>query len=116
MKQLIIYRAMIGVVLAALVMAGAWGQAEDKMEGKVRSVDNESGMLTLSDGKQLAIDPGTRVRKDGSVASLSDIKEGDQVQASFSPSIAWLLGQRDALQDRVNQVVATSQPGGGGAM
>jgi Cu/Ag efflux protein CusF len=111
MKQDIMYRAMLGVVLGALVMAGAWAQAEDKIEGEVRSVDSETGMLTLSDGKQLAIDPGTQVRKDGSIASLSDIKEGDQVQASFLPSIARLLGQQEALQNSVRQVVATSRTG-----
>ncbi len=116
MKQLIIFRAMIGAVLGALVLAGAWAQAEDKIEGEVRSVDSESGMLTLSDGKQLAIDLGTRVRKDGSIASLSDIKEGDQVRASFSPSIAWLFGHKDAPQNRVKQVVATSRTGVSGSI
>jgi len=115
MKQLIIFRAMIGVMLGTLVMVGAWGEAEDKIQGEVRSIDSDSGMLTLSDGKQLAIDPGTRVQKDGSIASLSDIKEGDEVQASFSPSLSWLLGRKDALLDRVKQVVATSHAGGGGA-
>jgi Cu/Ag efflux protein CusF len=114
MKELIICRAMIGVVLGALVMAGAWEQSEDKIEGEARSVDSESGMLTLSDGKQLAIDPGTRVRKDGGSASLSDIKEGDQVRAIFSPTIAWPFGHKDAPQDRVKQVVATSRTNGSG--
>jgi Cu/Ag efflux protein CusF len=116
MKQRIIHRAMIGMVLGALVMAGAFERAEAKIEGEVRRVDNASGMLMLSDGEQLAIDPGTRVRKDGSIASLSDIREGDQVQAIFSPSIAWLFGQKDAPQDRVNQVVATSHTGSGDSM
>ncbi len=114
MKQLIICRAMIGVVLGALVMAGAWEQSEGKIEGEARSVDSESGTLTLSDGKQLAIDLGTLVRKDGSVASLSDIKEGDRLQAIFSPSIAWLFGHKDAPRDRVKQVVATSRTNGSG--
>jgi Cu/Ag efflux protein CusF len=114
MKQLIICRAMIGLVLGALVMAGAWEQSEDKIEGEARSVDSESGMLTLSDGKQLAIDLGTRVRKDGGIASLSDIKEGDQVQAIFSPTIAWPFGHKEAPLDRVKQVVATSRTNGSG--
>jgi Cu/Ag efflux protein CusF len=103
---------MIGLVLGASVMAGAWEQSEDKIEGEARSVDSESGMLTLSDGKQLALALDTRVRKDGNIVSLSDIKEGDQVQAIFSPSVARLFGHKDAPQDRVKQVVATSRTKG----
>ena len=114
MKRLIIYRAMIGLVLGASVMAGAWEQSEDRIEGEARSIDSESGMLTLSDGKQLAVALDTRVRKDGNIVSLSDIKEGDQVQAIFSPSVARLFGHRDAPQDRVKQVVATSRTKGCG--
>ncbi len=114
MKQLIICRALIGVVLGALVMAGAWEQSEAKIEGEARSVDSESGTLTLSDGKQFAIDLGTLVRRDGSIASLSDIKEGDHLQAIFSPSVARLFGHTDAPRDRVKQVVATSRTIGAG--
>ncbi len=116
MTQQIIFRAMIGLVLGALVILGAYQQAEDKMEGVVRSVDAEAGMVTLSDGKQLAVDPATRVRKDGSVASLSDIKEGDSVQASFSPNMAWFLGHKDTLQEKVKQVSATSHAAPRGPM
>jgi hypothetical protein len=116
MKQLIIYRAAIGVLLGALVLVGAWKEAKDFVQGEVTRIDSASGMLTLSDGKHLAIDAGTLVRKDGIIASLSDIKEGDQVQASFLPSIASLLGRKDALLDRVTEVVATSQGGTAGAM
>jgi Cu/Ag efflux protein CusF len=116
MRQAIIFRAMVGVLLGSLVLMGAWREAEDKMEGEVSRVDSSSGKLTLADGKQLAVDLGTLVRKDGSVASLSDIKEGDKVRASFSPSIAWMLGQKDAVQSRVKQVVATSQASGAHTM
>lgn len=109
MTQAIIYRALVGVLLGSLVLMGAYEQAEGRMEGEVRSVDSESGTLVLSGGKQLAIDPGTLVRKDGGLASLGEIKEGDRVRASFSPTLPWLLGHRDALQDRVKEVVARSQ-------
>jgi hypothetical protein len=116
MKQLIIYRALIGMMLGTLVLVGALGEAEDEIQGEVTSIDAGSGQLTLSSGKHLAIDAGTRVQKDGSRASLSDIREGDRVQVSFSPSVAWLLGRKDTLLDRVKQVVATSRAGGTDAM
>ena len=116
MKQLIIYRAAIGVLFGALVLMTAWKETENKIQGEVASIDSYSGMLTLSDGKHLSVDASTRVRKDGSVASLSDIKEGDRVQASFLPSIPSLFGRKDVLLDRVTQVVATSKAGRAGAM
>ena len=109
MTRAIIYRAMIGVLLGSLVLMGAWQQAEGEMQGVVRSVDGESGTLLLSGGNQLAVDLGTVVRKDGSVASFRDIKQGDEVRASFSPSLPWLLGHRDALQDKVKEVVVSSR-------
>jgi hypothetical protein len=116
MRQHIIYRAAIGVLLGALVLVGAWHEAAENIQGEVTRIDSDSGTLTLSDGKHLAIDAGTLVRKDGIIASLSDLKEGDRVHASFLPSVASMLGRKDALLDRVTEVVATSQAGGAGEM
>jgi hypothetical protein len=107
--QAIIYRAMLGVLLGSLVLMGAYQQAEGRLEGEVRSVDSGSGTLTLSGGNQLAVDLGTVVRKDGNIASFRDIKEGDQLRASFLPSLPWLLGHRDALQDKVKEVLVNSR-------
>jgi hypothetical protein len=50
--------------------------------GTVDKVDATSHQLSL----QLKTDSTTKVMKDGQKAALSDIKEGDQVRASLSPS------------------------------
>jgi hypothetical protein len=48
--------------------------------GKVEKFDQSKNQLTL----QLRVSDATQVMKDGRTASLSDIKEGDQVRASLS--------------------------------
>jgi len=53
-----------------------------EMTGKVQKVDKKNGQLTLA----IKVSPSTQVTKNGQAASLSDIKEGDQVRASFSGS------------------------------
>jgi hypothetical protein len=50
--------------------------------GKVDKLDKSKNQLSL----QLKVSESTQVMKDGQTASLSDIKEGDQVRASFSSS------------------------------
>jgi Cu/Ag efflux protein CusF len=62
------------------------GQAAGKGEltGKVQKFDHERLTLTLG-GKQLKLTDTTTVTKAGQPASHHDIKEGDEVRASFSP-------------------------------
>jgi hypothetical protein len=60
--------------------AGAAGQSQ--ITGKVDKVDQSKKELSL----KLKVDEGTQIMKDGQRATLSDIKEGDQVRASFSGS------------------------------
>jgi hypothetical protein len=48
----------------------------------VDKVDQSKKELTL----RLKVSDSTQVMKDGKSATLSDIKEGDQVRASFSPT------------------------------
>jgi hypothetical protein len=50
--------------------------------GKVDKLDKSKNQLSL----QLKVSESTQVMKNGQTASLSDIKEGDQVRASFSSS------------------------------
>ncbi len=54
----------------------------NEVTGKVEKFDKTSKELTLS----LKVSDTTQVTKDGRSASLTDIKEGDQVRASFSGS------------------------------
>src|SRR6266542_2672389 len=57
------------------------------IQGKVKKFDKSKNQLTLSgNDKPLKVDSTTKVTKDGSRASLDDIKEGDQVRASYSGS------------------------------
>jgi hypothetical protein len=57
--------------------AAASGQSQ--VTGKVEKVDQSKKELSL----RLKVGDTTQVMKDGKTASLSDIKEGDQVRASF---------------------------------
>jgi len=54
--------------------------SRQQITGKVEKVDQTKNQLSL----QLKVSDTTQVMKDGQKASLSDIKEGDQVRASFS--------------------------------
>jgi Cu/Ag efflux protein CusF len=50
--------------------------------GVVKEVDKDKNMVTL----QLPLAPNASVLKDGQRASIDDLKEGDDVRASFDPS------------------------------
>jgi hypothetical protein len=50
--------------------------------GKVEKLDKSKNQISL----QLKVSDSTQVMKNGQTASLADIKEGDQVRASFTPS------------------------------
>ena len=55
------------------------------IRGEVKAVDSMRNALELSSGQELALDPGTPITKDGEIASLKDIEQGDDVWASFAP-------------------------------
>jgi Cu/Ag efflux protein CusF len=59
----------------------------DALTGKVQQFDRSTNELTVAGSDQkLKIDSSTKVMRDGSRASIDDIKEGDQVRASYSDS------------------------------
>lgn len=68
-------------------------QAGKELAGRIDHIDRSTNTLTL-DGRMLKMDSSTEVTKDGSRATLSDVKEGDQVRASFSGSGDTLNVQR----------------------
>ena len=58
-----------------------------ELTGTVEKFDQSSKELKLTNSdKKLKVSDSTQVTKDGQKASLSDIKEGDQVRASYSGS------------------------------
>ena len=84
-----------------------------QVTGKVDKLDRTNNQLSL----RLNVSDSTQVMKNGQPSSLADIKEGDQVRASFSPS-----GQVDRI-DVMSSGSSTgssgsTSPGGssGGAM
>jgi Cu/Ag efflux protein CusF len=79
--------------------AGAAGQNE--ITGKVEKYDKAKKELSL----RLKVSDDTQVMKDGQRASLSDIKEGDQVRASFT-------GSGENLQVQRIDVVSSGAKGG----
>ncbi len=77
---------------------------QNEVTGKVDKFDQTKKELTL----RLPVSDDTQVTKDGKRATLSDIKEGDQVRASFS-------GSGDKL--KVNRIdVMSTGAGSTGAM
>lgn len=57
----------------------------DTLKGKVQNFDRSDNTLTLAGSdKQLKVDSSTEIMKDGARASVDDIKEGDDVRASYS--------------------------------
>lgn len=79
--------------------AGTAGQNE--ITGKVEKYDKAKKELSL----RLKVSDDTQVMKDGQRASLSDIKEGDQVRASFT-------GSGENLQVQRIDVVSSGAKGG----
>ncbi len=76
------------------------GMTQNEVTGKVDKFDQAKKELTL----RLPVSDDTQVTKDGKRATLSDIKEGDQVRASFS-------GSGDQL--KVNRIDVMSAGGAG---
>ncbi len=57
------------------------------LQGKVEKFDRSKNTLTLSGSdKTLKVDSSTMVMKNGLSATLDDIKEGDEIRASYSGS------------------------------
>ncbi len=90
--------ALIRAGLVCVVMAVGGAGAEDTqassggdtaatraVHGEVKTVDSVHNALELSSGQELALEPSTPITKDGEIASLKDIKQGDDVWASFAP-------------------------------
>ncbi len=65
--------------------------------GQVEAIDSTHNALMLSDGRQFALDPNAPVTKDGEVATLKDIQQGDDVWASFAPGSPPTVEGVDAL-------------------
>jgi hypothetical protein len=74
--------------------AGTVGQ----VGGRVSSVDSSSNSLTLADGSVLKLDPAVNVMKDGQSASVTDIKPGDEIRASYAPN-----------KDSIQRITVTSR-------
>lgn len=80
-----------------------------QLHGKVQNFDRSSNTLTLSNSdKTLKVDPSTKIMKNGERATLDDIKEGDDVRASYS-------GSGDTLVVRTIEILPmSSAPSGAG--
>jgi Cu/Ag efflux protein CusF len=77
----------------------------DALTGKVQSFDRSSNELTLAGSdRKLKLDSSTKVMRDGSRASIDDIKEGDQVRASYS-------GAGDTLQVKSLDITSAGSMG-----
>ncbi len=79
---------------------GSSASAKNEVSGKVEKFDRSAHTLKLrGSDKELKVDPSTTdVTRDGAHASLEDIKEGEQVRASFSGSGDDLTATRIDIQ------------------
>jgi Cu/Ag efflux protein CusF len=78
--------AMAGLLTSAPARAGD-DSVSAKSAGTVQQLDETSREITLSGSRaRLMVTNGTEIRKDGRRASFSDLREGDEVRASFSGS------------------------------
>ena len=81
----------------------------DALTGKVQNFDRSKNELMLSGSdRKLKLDSSTRVMRDGSRASIDDIKEGDQVRASYS-------GSGDELQVKSLEITSAGTMGSSGS-
>jgi Cu/Ag efflux protein CusF len=66
--------------------AGASASAS-QVTGKIKKYDKDSKTVTLdSSDRKLKLSEKTKVMKDGAKASMSDLKEGENVRASYAPT------------------------------
>lgn len=75
--------------LLAVVPAEAWsdGATTPEVSGTVKDVDPGKNEVTLAGSAgTLTVTDDTQIVKDGYRAGLSDVKEGDEVRASYSGS------------------------------
>ena len=70
--------------------AGTTASASNELSGVVKKVDKDDQSLKISSSsgveQELKVAEGATITRDGSQASLDQIKEGDQVRASFDAS------------------------------
>ncbi len=88
---------------------GSSASASNEVSGKVEKFDRSSHTLKLrGSDKEFKVDPSTTdVTRDGAHASLDDLKEGEQVRASFSGTGDHVTATRIDIQG--------SGPAGGGS-
>src|SRR6266850_1015919 len=97
MKTLLIGAAAAGLVgVTAAAAQSSSGQtsttasAGSELSGEVKKVDKDKQSVKISSptsgDQELKIGPGATIMRDGTQASLDQVKEGDQVRASFDPS------------------------------
>lgn len=95
---------------------GAKGQGAltgTKLRGSVKSVDPSAKQVTLADGQHLEIDASTKITRDGKRASLRDLKQGDDVRASFSPGNDTKVEQITATSPQKSTAGSNTSPSGG---
>jgi hypothetical protein len=77
--------------------------------GKVDKLDKSKNQLSL----QLKVSDSTQVMKNGQTATLSDIKEGDQIRASFSST--GQVERIDVMGSGSSGSTGSSSPGSSGS-
>jgi Cu/Ag efflux protein CusF len=67
--------------------SGGSSSANEPVSGTVEEVDTKNKAIALSGShRTLTVTDQTQIVKDGQRATLSDVKEGDEVRASYSES------------------------------
>ncbi len=69
----------------------------NQVQSRVREIDRKNDTLTLANGNQISITPGTGVWKNGFKGSPGDIQRGDDVRVSFTPGSTTNVQQIEAI-------------------
>ena len=77
--------ALITAALCLTVATAAWAE---EVKGTIQSVDAAGRILTLTDGRIVHLEPGTRIFVDNKVVAIDTLRPGNQVLLVTGPAAA----------------------------
>src|ERR671933_1732582 len=76
------------LITAALCLAFATSAWAEEVKGTIQNIDPSGRILTLSDGRIVHLEPGTRIMVDNKVTTVESLRPGTQVLIVTGPAAA----------------------------